>query len=107
MSSVSAIAELSPQSLSTIVIHFSPHTNVPDDFMTSVSAHCGLVHVVMKVGSLTVEGITSLVRNSPELITLHLCTIAIDHVYVKKFDTELKEMFRNRKLFTVGHYMVA
>ena len=85
---------------------FSPYTNVPDDFMTSVSAHCGLVHVVMKVGSLTVEGITSLVRNSPELITLHLCTIAIDHVNVKKFDTKLKLMFRNRKLFTVGHYMV-
>ena len=43
---------------------FSSVTNVPDDFMASVSAHGGLVHVVMKVGYLKANGITSLVRNS-------------------------------------------
>ena len=49
----------------------SINTDVPDDFMTSVSAHGGLVHVVMFARSLTVEGVTSLVRNSPKLITLY------------------------------------
>ena len=41
----------------------SPDTDVPDNFMTSVSAHGGLLHVSMRVRSLTIEGITSLVRN--------------------------------------------
>ena len=47
----------------------SPCTNVHIDFMTSVSAHGGLVHVVMCVKSLTGKGVTPLV-----LKTLHLCT---------------------------------
>ena len=48
----------------------SPHTDVPDDFMTSVSAHGGLVHVVLSVRSLTIEDIKSLLRNSPKLNAL-------------------------------------
>jgi len=40
------------------------------NFMTSVSAHGGLVHVVMVVDFMTGEGIKSLVRNSSSLITL-------------------------------------
>ena len=51
----------------------STHTDVPDHFMTSVSAHGGLVHVVMIVEHLTFKGVTSLVQNSPKLIKLHLC----------------------------------
>ena len=48
--------------------------DVPDKFMTSVSAHGGLVHVAMEVRSLTADGITYLVSNSPKLTTLHLRT---------------------------------
>jgi len=50
----------------------SPETDVPDDFLTSISANGELVHVVMIIRSFTVKGITSLVRNSPKLITLYL-----------------------------------
>ena len=79
----------------------SINTDVPDDFMTSVSAHGGLVHVLLDVWSLTVEGITSLVRNSPKLITLYL-KIRSD-VGFKHLDATLKTMFSNRKLFTTGY----
>ena len=79
----------------------SPGTDVTDNFMTSVSAHGGLVHVVMKVRSLKFEGITSLVRNSPALITLYLLVSVMD-AYVENFNAALKKMFWNRKLFTAG-----
>ena len=85
--------------------HGSYITDVPDHFMTSVSAHGGLVHVVMRVHSLTFKGISSLVRNSPKLITLHLCVEA-KHLNVENFNSSLKKMFWNRKLFTAGHCMI-
>ena len=90
--------------LQQLYIH-SPNTDVPDHFMTSVSAHGGLVHVVMRIGYLTFGGITSLVRNSPKLITLHLC---VHHEVgnVENFNASLKKLFWNRKLFTIGHYKV-
>ncbi|XP_065906237.1 F-box and leucine-rich repeat protein 13-like [Dysidea avara] len=83
-------------------------TDVPDNFITSVLAYGGLVHVVMRVGSVSVEGVTSLVRNSHKLITLHLCVKAILHVpgYVKTFKDTLKKMFCTRKLFTSGNFML-
>ena len=85
---------------------FSPATIVPDDFMASVSAHGGLVHVVMKVGYLKANSIMSLVSNSQNLITLHLCANALDVESVKNFDAKLKKIFWKRKLFTFGHYMI-
>ena len=82
-------------------------TVVPGKFMTSVSAHGGLVHVVMNTRSLTAEGITSLVRNSPKLITLYLCAQTIHHVDVEEnFNATLKKLFCNRRLFTAGHYIL-
>ena len=81
----------------------STNTDVPDNFMTSVSAHGGLVHVVMFVKSLTVEGITSLLRNSPKLITLYLYVSAMN-VNVLNFKATLKKMFWNRIFFTAGLY---
>ena len=83
---------------------YSPHTNVPDKFMTSVSAHGGLVHVDMMVKSLTVEGIKSLVRNSPKLVTLDLLQKSALGVNVESFNAALKILFQKRKLFTRGLY---
>ncbi|XP_065914895.1 uncharacterized protein [Dysidea avara] len=81
-------------------------TVVPDEFMASISAHGGLVHVVMNIRSMTAEGITSLVRNSPKLITLYLSAETIHHVDVENFNVTLKKMFCNRRLFTAGHYIL-
>ena len=71
--------------------------------MTSVSTHGRLFHVVMFVKSLTAEGITSLLRNSPKLVTLYLYVSAMD-VSVLNFKATLKKTFWNRRLFTVGLY---
>ena len=76
----------------------SPHTDVPEDFMTSVSAHGGLVHVIMMVRSLTAEGITSLVMNSPKLIKLCFNLNRSVVFIVMNCNTELRKKFRHRKL---------
>jgi len=73
--------------------------------MTSISAHGGLVQVVMIVQSSTAEGISSLVRNSPKLITLYVSAQTIHCLSVENFNATLKEMFCNRRLFTAGHYI--
>ena len=56
----------------------------------------------MNVGSLTAEGITSLARNSPKLLTLYLSAARIN-VSVKHFNFTLKKMFSKRRLFTTGY----
>jgi len=65
--------------LQELYIH-SPYTDVHDEFLTSVSAHGGLIHVTMSVRSLKNEGATCLVRNSPKLITLDLYTMTADQM---------------------------
>ena len=59
----------------------------------------------MMIKSLTVDGTTSLVRNSAKLITLYFC-ICDDATEatctLEKFNTTLKETFWSRKLFTAG-----
>jgi len=76
--------------------------------MTSVSAHGGLVHVVMRVRSLTFVGITSLVKNSPKLTSLFLDVsdqAMIDRTeIVQNYSTKLKKKIPNRRLFTAGLY---
>ena len=86
----------------------SLNTKVPDEFMTSVSAHGGLVHIAMNIQSLTAEGITSLVRNSPKLLMLHLAVSAeaIHHLDAENFNATLKRMFYKRKLFASGIYIL-
>ena len=45
---------------------------VPNSFMDTISAHGGLVHVVLCVFSVTTVGITTLIANSPKLETCHI-----------------------------------
>ena len=56
-----------------------------------------MVHVVMNVRSMTVEGITSLVRNSPKLMTLYLKTRLDESINHFK-TTTLKNMCYLRKV---------
>ena len=93
-------------SLQELCFH-SETIDIPKSFMSTISAHGGLVHVVvLDVNSVTSEGITTLIMNAPNLLTLFF------HIYVnciKGFDQEnlqltLKETFHNRKLFTMGGY---
>ena len=44
---------------------------ISNEFMSSISAHGGLEHVVLHVGELTDKGVTELIMNSPNLLTFH------------------------------------
>ena len=55
-------------------------TVIPNSFMSTISSHGGLVHVVLCVRSVTSEGVTVVVSNSPNLLTFH----AIVHVFMTK-----------------------
>ena len=81
------------------------HLYVSFDFMSSISAHGGLVHVVLSVNSMTCEGITVLVTNSPDLLTFH-GFIHDDIVKLLDAEANLKMKFSNRKLFRCGSYRV-
>ena len=83
------------------------YTHITDDFMIKISAHGGLVHVVMGVKSFTGDGMLSLVRNSPKLITLHLCGHQLDKRAMESFNVTLKKTFYYRKLITGGYCMVS
>ena len=86
--------------------------DIPDTFMESVSTHGGLVHVELQVTSVTAEGVSTLIRNSPNLMT---CRITMDHIYAfpgvplkpEDFLSTLKKKFSNSKLFSCGVYYLA
>ena len=84
-------------------------TTIPDVFMETVSAHGGLVHVVLIVWSVSNVGITSLVKNSPKLLTCLIDTrqfITDDQDTIKNLKDNLQQKFPGRKLFTVGTFNV-
>jgi len=82
--------------------------DLPDEFLQAISAHGGLVHVVFSVKSVTIKGVTSLVKNSSDLMTLIILTISSIHdedglkVESKDVLCNVKKTFPNRKLFAVG-----
>ena len=77
---------------------------IPDIFMDTISAHGGLVHVVLFVFTVTTEGIAA---NSPKLETCHIYTFFIcapegGQLNLRDYTPSLKRKFSNRKLFTCG-----
>ena len=87
-------------------------TKVPDNFMTAISAHGGLVHVVLSVRSVTSEGVAALVRNSPNLLTFHaivyieICGTDGTEVLPEELESSLKQEFSHTQLFTMGSYFI-
>ena len=69
--------------------------------MSTISAHGGLVHVVLCVKSVTSEGVTVLVRNSPNLLTFHICIDKLGNIDKDNLEATLKEKL---KLLTMGSY---
>ena len=68
----------------------SPQTDLPDDFMSTISTHGRLVHVVLNVRSMSIEGVIELVENSPDLLTF--CVSAVKMSYCQ-LQIALKEKF--------------
>ena len=76
---------------------------VPDNFMHVVSAHGGLVLVILDVASVTKHGIVALVENSPNLITCHIYVKAKNNCHISRdFRSRLKKKYSQRKLFLCG-----
>ena len=106
-----SLSSISHQKLQQLYID-SPTTVVPDNFMETISAPGHLEHVVISVSSLTIKGITSLITNSPGLLTLIVITqygvYNGKHVRVasKIIMTNLKKKLPKRKLFSVGNCRV-
>ena len=86
----------------------SCRTDLPDTFIHSVSAHGGLVYVVLCVKSVTGESVAMLIANSPNLTLYHVNTDYLPFVgttfSLELFDTTLKKKFSDRKLFCCGSY---
>ena len=89
----------------------STSTVIPDTFMTSVSVHGGLFHVFLSVASVSVDGISVLIENSPKLITFQSLMEIRDkggrrlppYEFVQ-FEKALKQKFHHHKLFYTGGY---
>jgi len=75
-------------------------TDIPDNFMSSLSVNGGLVHVVLCVRSGTNKGITVLIMNSPKLVIFHAF---LEQNTSCEFESRLKGKFSQRFL---GHYKV-
>ena len=109
LSCISVRASLSSMYHSTLQqLCIADQVDLTDEFMETISAHGGLVHVVFSMKSATVKGVTSLVKNSPELMTLIILTVYSIHdedgskIESKDILSNLKKMLPNRKLFVVG-----
>ena len=88
----------------------SPSTILPDNFMSTISSNGGLIHVVLCVKSVTSEGVTVLVRNSPNLMMLHVTVSEIydcnnDKVRPETLESRIKQGFSHRQLFVMGSYL--
>ena len=77
-------------------------TNLDDNFMYTVSAHGGLVHVAFFVWSVTTNGITTLIKNSLNLLTSLFGLYEPKRYNVNSFSASLGKKFGHRKLFTSG-----
>ena len=81
---------------------------LPDSFMNAISAHGGLVHVILSINFVTQTGIAALIENSPSLITchVHIRTGAVWCILFnpKDFRSRLEKKYSHRKLFLCGSY---
>lgn len=90
----------------------SRYSNIPNYFMNTISSHGGLEHVILCVESITVTGIYTLIRNSPNLVSFcafinqPLCKNG-RKLKSKDFKARAKKEFCQHKLFTVGTFRVA
>ena len=58
----------------------STMADIPDTIMGYISAHGGLTHVILQVRSVTFDGITTLIGNSPNLVKCHIVACDIMHM---------------------------
>ena len=83
---------------------------LPHSFMNKISAHGGLVHVILNVHRIPLKGIAALIEKSPNLITYHVYVQThheADWFIIsdpKDFRPMLEKKYSHRKLFLCGSY---
>ena len=98
--------------------------NLTDELVEVLSANGQLERVVLYVKSITVNGLTTLINNSPKLTLLHIsiiepffddvdgCTCILQGPYAQpskidqQYTDRVKNMFPYRELFAVGNFSV-
>ena len=79
-----------------------------DSCVNTISAHGGLVHVMLYVHLVNESGIDTLIENSPHLITCHVYIRTLEVWRIsfnpKVFKSRLEKKYSNRKLFLCGSY---
>ena len=85
----------------------SIHTDLHDTFMDTVSAHGGLIHVAFHIHSVSSNGITTLINNSPNLLSFRLHEHK-EHTknYCSSLSASLSKKFAVTKLFTSGLFSI-
>ena len=86
----------------------SEQTDLDDNFVDTVSAHGGLIRVILFVRSMTSKGITSLIKNSPNLLTLVglLKEKRYKEKYFESLSASLSKTFAHTNLFTSGFCLI-
>ena len=104
--------------LQQLFIH-SSQAQLSNGFMSTISAHGSLVHVLLHVALISQEGMVVLIMNSPNLLTLRVSVHAIFQTVIEKgpndcytltclsygnVKAELEKRFSNMKLFRVDGF---
>ena len=90
--------------LQQLYINIGSH-DLSDEFMRSVSAHGGLIHVKLIVRVVTSEGVTALIMNSPNLLTFQAFIFDYSS-YTSHLEDVLRGNFSSQKVFKCGGYQV-
>ena len=96
--------------LQQLYIHSS--FNITDEFMDVLSAHGGLECVILYPRSITINGIANLIKNSPNLILLHLSIKqppsdnTLSHLRYTDYPSRIEKMLPYHKLFSAGNFKV-
>ena len=87
---------------------YSLTLNPTDKLVAVLSVNGQLERVVLHIQSITIDGIVTIINNSPNLILLHISMIKplCDEGLHADTIKEIKEMFSYRKLFAVGSFSV-
>ena len=76
----------------------SEYTDVSDEFMESVSAHGGLIHIVLQVATVADKGVDILIHNSSQL---HISGCKQNGLSTLK--NVLRKKYYHRRLFTTDY----
>jgi len=79
-----------------------------DSFISALSSHGGLEHVLLCVKSLTASSITNIIESSSNLVTfnVYLCSRTFSRSQLKQLTVTVKAKFSKRKLFNGGNFTI-